>query len=96
MRYQKAKPTKCFNCFTLGTLTAIRVRIVSANGTKRMNRQTTERLAKRLDAIEARQPDRLPAVILAIVEPSEDGPRRTGEEWRMLPGGAVKVAHARH
>ena len=58
-----------------------------------MNAATRERLAKRLDAIEARRPESLPTVILAIVEPSPDGPRDTGERWRMLPGGGVVKIH---
>ncbi len=60
-----------------------------------MNKQTTERLNKRLDAIEARRsPEALLTIVFAVVEPGEHGPVQTGEEWQMLPGGAVKVADA--
>ncbi len=61
-----------------------------------MNRTQTERLARRLAAIERRRSPELPTIIFAIVEPAEGGPVATGEEWQMLPGRVVKVAHAHH
>lgn len=42
-----------------------------------MNRQTRDRLAKRLDAIEQRRPDALPVVVVELVG-AEDG-RPSGE-----------------
>ena len=51
-----------------------------------MNRQLTERLAKRLDAIEARRPERLPSITWVVVEPGEHGPVPTGEVVTWHPG----------
>lgn len=61
-----------------------------------MNRQTTERLGKRLDAIEARQPERLPTVEWHVVAPSPDGPKPTGEiiRWNRETGRRELVSHA--
>ena len=62
-----------------------------------MNAATRERLAKRLDAIEARHPTApLPTVEWHVVVPSPDGPRRTGEviRWNHETGRRELVNHA--
>ena len=60
-----------------------------------MDRHTAERLAKRIDAIEARRPETLPIIIFALVEPGDHGAVATGEQWRMTAGNVRKLAHAR-
>ncbi len=55
-----------------------------------MNATTRDKLNRRLDAIEARRPERLPTIEIAIIEPGPNGPVDSGERWRFGASGGFE------